>query len=94
MKKIKADVMYEWNHGRNPGCNFYPGDRAKVAYKYSWNSNVTNRYVNKEGIVIAVSSGSPGLVRGRESRQFTRYYLHMPDGEIISSHAHVLTKVC
>ena len=93
MKTIKANVLREWNPKANPGCKFYPQDFVKINHINRWQSKLANSYAGRIGKVIAVSSGAPGFVRGDSysTRQFTRYYVEMHDGEIIGTHSHYLT---
>lgn len=94
MKSIRADVLTNWNRKRNPGCRFYPGDKARLRYKAPYNSELANSYFEQVGTVIAVSSARPGYVRDAEKRRtYTKYYLNMGDGEIIGVLSGTLEKV-
>jgi len=93
LRKINASVLRDWSPETNRRCKFYPGDLAKINYRESHQSGLANKYAGQWGKIIAVSSGAPGKVRGRYTRQFTRYYVEMIDGEIIGTDSSYLTAV-
>ena len=79
MNKIKATVVYDWNH---PQHKFFPGDKVEVYNVNQCESNVLKSRLGQSGTVIARSALGNGLAREGTFRQWTRYYLQFPDGQI------------
>ena len=93
-KDIKAKVLWNWDNERNPGCSFLPGDRVRIYCSYAGNKKLNVKINSKEvGTVIAVSSGSPGKIRGTYKRMFTRYFVEFNDGQVFGEHSHFMRKV-
>lgn len=112
MKKIKANVTYNWKHKNS---KFKPGDAVvpnvdfgcrnpDEAYAAAGVSRIQMFRMGEVGTVIAASCAGDGNLRGytrvtrrgrtvsNNYRQYTRYYVQFPDGEIFGFHSHILSK--
>ena len=89
MKQIKARVVYNWNH---PNHKFLPYDKVRVDYVGEGDSNVLKGRVGQSGQVIARSALENGLAREGTHRQWTRYYVLFPDGEVSGFFSEFLSK--
>ena len=93
-KNIKAKVLWQWNEQTNPGCKYLPGTRVRITASHINNVKLSEKIDSKEvGTIIAVSSGSPGKIRGTYKRQFTRYYVEFDDGQVFGEHSHFMVPV-
>lgn len=90
MKRIKANVVYHWDH---PNHKFFRGDKVKVNYVGDGESNVLKGRVGQVGEVLARSATKSGVARDGTSRQWTRYYVLFPDGEVSGFYSEYLSRV-
>ena len=89
MRNIKAKVVYNWDHPRH---KFFPGDQVKVYNINEIEPNTLKSRLGQSGTVIARSSLENGLAREGTYRQWTRYYVQFPDGEINGFFSWYLTR--
>ena len=82
LSDIKADILTKWDRKHNTNCKFLPGDKVNMKHIYGYESSLIKERRGSDGVIVAVSSGAPGLIRGHWSRCYTRYFVQFEDGYI------------